>query len=81
MDGLSDRRRGSCAARQERIGRIIVARRQGLSLRAIALHEHVSERQIRFDLKLANAEGPTVLWSRRPRREAATGRACGYGTK
>jgi hypothetical protein len=42
------------------MGRVILARRRGLSLRAIALQEQVSERQIRFDLKRANADGHSV---------------------
>jgi hypothetical protein len=44
-------------ARRERIGRVVEARKAGDSLRAIASRERVSEKQIRFDLERATAEG------------------------
>jgi hypothetical protein len=48
------------AARKERIGRIVMARKQLKSLRAIAIEERVSEAQVRLDLKRAKAMGYEV---------------------
>jgi hypothetical protein len=46
--------------RLARIARVVAARRQGKSLRAIALAERVSEKQIRLDLERAAADGVTA---------------------
>jgi ParB/Sulfiredoxin domain len=44
----------------ERVGRVVAARREGMSYRKIAEQEGVSEKQVREDLKKATAEGYAV---------------------